>query len=714
MTKAELVIEIIKKMESNGFKKSDIKIVKKAIKFAELKHINQKRKSGDPYIIHPLETAINLINWNSDIDTIVAGILHDVIEDTNTSKEEIEEMFNKEVANMVDIVSKVSKFSEKNRNDGIKEIKKNGDDYVMRMMMSIIEDPRAIIVKLADRLHNMKTIQFLTNDKQIKIATETMNIYANIAGRFGFYDIKTELQDLSFKVLFPTRYATIKNNLDTYIKNTQSTWNEITNQIESLIKKSGIKCTIKKRIKGIYSINKKLDSGKSLRQLNDIFANRIIIDGSAEDCYRILGLIHINYIVIPNLFKDYISSPKLNLYQSLHTTISTNNAYIEIQIRNKEMDYVANYGIASHWMYKEKKDTKNNNELLFELMSDVIDDDKKEEKKIIKVKEISENRVFDILILNNNEWIICNDSLSLLDIAYKYNKNDFLTLSSVIVNNEKVPFYYKVKSGDAIKFNYSTIIRVQEKWLKYVSSLECKETIQKYFIEFEKSKNIECQDYLEKIKNEYGDDFIGENELKARLLKVGFESFYNFVQKHKAGEGKEILEPLFRKRTPSRQEYKFIRENVNNKNGKNVLYFKGLEGVSYKSINYPKCCSKIPNINCVAVMEDKKKISIHNVDCPIGDKYKKRYMLTWNDEILEMFPRLFNCEFSFECSKDYVNKIFIFLLEQKITPESILTKKVDADTMHISFKSKFENVKEVYFLFKRMYEKYNLKNLKIV
>lgn len=713
MNKNELTLEIIKKLESNGFKKSDIKIIKKAIKFAELKHINQKRKSGEPYIIHPLETALNLINWNSDLNTVVAGILHDIIEDTNTSKEEIERNFNKEVANMVDIVSKVSKFSEKNRGNEIKEIKKNGDDYVMKMMLSITEDTRAIIVKLADRLHNMKTIQFLTNDKQIKIATETMNIYSNIAGRLGLYDIKTELQDLSFKVLYPTKYASIKNKLDTYVTNTQNVWNEITNQIESLIKRSGLKCTIKKRIKSIYSINKKLDEGKSLRQINDIFANRVIIDGSAEDCYKVLGLIHINYIIIPNLFKDYISSPKLNLYQSLHTTISSNNSYIEIQIRNKEMDYAANYGIASHWMYKEKTVFKNNTELLYELMGDVLEDEKREEKKS-KVKKISENRVFDILILNSNEWTICNDSLSLLDIAYKYNKNDFLTLSSVIVNNEKVPLYYKVKSGDAIKFNYSTIIKVEEKWLKYASLLECRETIQKYFIDLENSKNVEFEEYLNKIKNKYGNDFVGENELKARLLKVGFESFYDFVSKYKVEKNQELLEPLFRKKSPTKQEYKFIQENIYSKNGKNVLYFKGLEGVSYKGINYPSCCSKIPNINCVGVMEEKKKISIHNTDCEVGKKAKKRYMLTWNEEILKMFPRMFNCEFSFECSKDYINRIFIFLLEQKITPESILTKKIDADTMHISFKSKFENVKDVYFLFRRIDEKYNLKNLKII
>ena len=717
----KLTNKVVQNCKNIKIKNNDINKIKKAIEFADKKHLNQKRKSGEPYIIHPLNTALNLIEWSMDVDCIIAGILHDIIEDTNTTKEEIENLFNKDVADIVETVSKVSNISKKNRSKKIREsIGEREIDYHLKVMMSINSDYRAIIVKLADRLHNMQTINFLPHEKQLKIAQETMDIYANVAGRLGLYKIKTELLDLSFKTLFPTRADIIENNLNTFIDENKQKWDLITNEIENLISKTNINFSTQKRIKGIYSIYKKLSVGKNIDEINDIFANRIIIDGSPEECYKVLGLIHINFLSIPGTFKDYISSPKLNMYQSLHTTIRYENIFIEIQIRTKDMDFEANQGIASHWQYKEKNNsTKNKDVLIRNLMGDLLSRQNYQIDNRKIIKDIFISKVFDVLILNNNKWMIANESLTILDLAFKYNQNEFLMLSSINVNEQKVNFSYTLKPGDIIKFNYSTIIKVKKDWLKNITIDEAKKAVNNYYKNIENDNKELIDKFIKDIQNKLGKNFVGLDELKGKILRnFNIDTLSEFIEicKNEKIEYSDILEICSKSKDNDESLIK-IATKINKITPKNILYFKGLEAVSYKSISYPKCCSKIPNVECVAIMEERKKIYIHSHECNKINNGKKRFMLTWDNDKLKKYPRLFNCKISFSCLENILNKVISFISNSNIKIESFISYKNKNDyirSTNIEMTLELSDIKKVYNLINSLNKSFNLSNIKII
>lgn len=281
-----------------------------------------------------------------DVPTIITGLLHDVLEDTDCSNELLEKKFGKNILEMVQIVSKVSKISGENRSKQIYD--NDNSEYIIRVIMSISKNLRPIIVKIADRMHNMLTITHLKREKQLRIANETFSIFANIAGRLGLYQQKTQLLDLAFSVLEPEKYKNTKEAINKLLKQNRDSLNSISTQIREILNETKINYFFIERVKGVYSVYKKIEKGINIHDVNDIFAVRIVVDGDEVTCYQILGLIHINFTFMPNTFKDYISSPKLNLYQSLHTTITYRKVMLEIQIRNELMDKLANYGIAAH------------------------------------------------------------------------------------------------------------------------------------------------------------------------------------------------------------------------------------------------------------------------------------------------------------------------------------------------------------------------------
>ena len=327
------------------------------------------RKSGEPYILHPLEAAIFLCEWKMDANTIIAGLLHDVLEDTQTTEKESGDRFGADVLAMGVGVTKVSTVTNENRS---KENKKKvyTNESLMKVLLSISTDLRIIIIKLADRLHNMNTISHLNAEKQKRIAKETFDVFANIAGRIGMYDLKTTLLDLSFAVLYTKEYEKTKIETEEYIQKNQNKVDEFNQTIIKLLRNDNIKVELKTRVKGIYSTNKKLIFEKiRVKDVYDIFASRIIISGTQLDCYKILGMAHLNFTFLSKRFKDYISRPKLNLYQSLHTIIVYKGIYIELQIRNQEMDEISSFGLAAHWRYKERK--SNSSEVINKIVNQV-------------------------------------------------------------------------------------------------------------------------------------------------------------------------------------------------------------------------------------------------------------------------------------------------------------------------------------------------------
>ena len=391
---SDLRKELIDKL--NYLDKDEIKIIEQAIDYAYSKHEGQYRKTGEEYIIHPLSVAIILTTIKADKDTIIASLLHDVLEDTPTPKEELENLFGKTVANLVDGVTKINSINVSTENEYL-------TNYYKKIIVGMSEDVRVIIIKLADRLHNMRTLYAIPVDRQKLKAKETLEILAPIAHRLGMHKIKSELEDLSLKYSKPDVYYDVVEKLNNTKIEREECVSKMMDEVSTLLKNNGIKHEIKGRAKSIYSIYKKLDKGRSFSDIYDLLAIRILVD-KEQECYLALGLIHSKYKPVSKRFKDYIAMPKTNLYQTLHTTVfGLDGNLFEIQIRTYDMDEIAENGIASHWAYKEHKNAalemQNITEQKLQFYKSIIE--LNEEKM---TNEDFVNRVKDE-VLNNNIYV---------------------------------------------------------------------------------------------------------------------------------------------------------------------------------------------------------------------------------------------------------------------------------------------------------------------
>ena len=465
--------------------------IKKAYYYAKDKHQGQLRKSGEDYIVHPLATAIILTDVYADKATICAGLLHDVIEDCNTTKAEISEEFGEEIAELVYGVTKISKINFSTENEALVE-------YYKKIIVGMSEDVRVIIIKLADRLHNMRTLWALPEVKQKKIAKETLEILAPIAHHLGINKIKSELEDLSLRYLKPDVFYDIAEKLNnTKLERDQAVADMLTS-VSNLLNAHGIKHEIKGRSKSIYSIYRKLEKGRKFNDIYDLLALRALVD-TEQDCYTALGIIHSKYRPIPKRFKDYIAMPKPNGYQSLHTTVFGIDGYLfEIQLRTKEMDEVAENGVASHWSYKENKNLK-------DTVKSSTDEKLQFFKSIIELNEdkmSSEDFVNSVKneILNNNIYVFTpmGDVFELpkgstpIDFAYRVHTRVGETTVGALVNNNMVPLNYQLQNNDIVKIitNKNSPGPSQE-WLNIVASTQARNKIRAYFTKNEKERYID-------------------------------------------------------------------------------------------------------------------------------------------------------------------------------------------------------------------------------
>ena len=433
---------------------SDITMVEKAHRLADGAHKEQKRKSGEPYIVHPLCVANILAELELDKESIVAGLLHDVVEDTHYTLEDIEEMFSEEVALLVDGVTKLTKI-----NYAMDKVELQAEN-LRKMFLAMAKDIRVILIKLADRLHNMRTLQYQQEEKQKEIAKETMDIYAPIAQRLGISKIKVELDDLSLKYLRPDVYQDLTEKIATKRSERQAYIDNIVAEVEDHMKEATVETKVEGRIKHFFSIYKKMvNQNKTLDEIYDLFAVRIIVN-SLKDCYAALGIIHEMYKPVPGRFKDYIAMPKPNMYQSLHTTlIGPNGAPFEIQIRTFEMHRTAEYGIAAHWRYKEGNDSKGTTT-------------SSEEEKLTWLRQVlewqrdlSDNKEF--LSLVKDDFNLFSDSVytftptgdvktlpngsNTVDFAYNIHSAVGNKMVGARVNGKLVPIDYVLQNGDRVE-----------------------------------------------------------------------------------------------------------------------------------------------------------------------------------------------------------------------------------------------------------------------
>lgn len=617
----------------------DISLIEKAYRVAADAHKDQKRKSGEPYIIHPLCVAIILADLELDKESIAAGLLHDVVEDTVMTEEELTEEFGPEVSLIVSGVTKLAQL--KYSADKVEEQAEN----LRKMFLAMAKDIRVILVKLADRLHNMRTAQYWSPETQKKKARETMDIYAPIAQRLGISKIKVELDDLSLKYLEPDAYYELVQKVSMKREQRQEFVDAIVKEVTRHIHQAGIEADVNGRIKHFFSIYKKMvNQHKTLDQIYDLFAVRIIVE-TVKDCYAALGVIHEMYKPIPGRFKDYIAMPKANMYQSLHTTlIGSNGQPFEIQIRTFEMHRVAEYGIAAHWKYKEASDGKK--------------PEVQEEEKLVWLRQIlewqrdmSDNKEFMNLLKNDLD--LFSDSVycftptgevknlpagsTPIDFAYSIHSAVGNKMVGARVNGKLVTIDYKINNGDRIEIITSQNSKGPSRdWLNVVKSTQAKNKINQWFKNELKEDNIlkgkdllsgyckarginlaslQKQEYMDAIMRKYGfrdwDSVlaaIGHGALKEGQIVNKMQELYDRDHK-KEMTNEEVLASIAENNAANAQSG--VNKPILMKSKSGIV----VKGIADLSVRFSKCCSPVPGDEIVGYVTRGRGISIHRTDC---------------------------------------------------------------------------------------------------
>ena len=612
---------------------TDVSMIEKAYKLAVKAHGDQRRKSGEPYIIHPLWVAIILADLEMDKETIAAGMLHDVVEDTKFTEEDIRREFGDEVALLVDGVTKLGRLSYSS--DKLEVQAEN----LRKMFLAMAKDIRVIIIKLADRLHNMRTLQFMTPAKQKEKAKETMDIYAPIAQRLGISKIKTELDDLALKYSQPEVFYDLVNQINARKTEREEFVEQIVEEVSTHMKNANIKAEVNGRVKHFFSIYKKMvNQDKTVDQIYDLFAVRIIVE-SVKDCYAALGVIHEMYTPIPGRFKDYIAMPKPNMYQSLHTTLmSSVGQPFEIQIRTEEMHKTAEYGIAAHWKYKESNDGKKSVEA-------------QEEEKLSWLRQIlewqrdmSDNREFLNLIKGDldlfAEDVYCftpqGDVKNLpngstpIDFAYAIHSAVGNKMVGARVNGKLVNIDYKIQNGDRIEIMTSQNSKGPSRdWLNIVKSTQAKNKINQWFKkEFKESNIIRGKDmiatycraksinvaniiqpkYQEIVQKKYG--FKDWDSVLAAIghggLKEG-QVVNRLVEEYGKDHRQAITDEVVLERVAEAAKNK-----VHIAKSKSGIVVKGIDDMA---VRFSRCCNPVPGDEIVGFVTRGRGLSIHRTDC---------------------------------------------------------------------------------------------------
>ena len=599
------------------------KLFVKAIEVAETSHKDQFRASGDPYIVHPYEVCKSLIDLKLDTETVITGLLHDVIEDTEYSKDQLNKIFGKSIASLVDGLTKIDFLEEKK----ITRSEKEAENF-RKLLISTVKDIRVLIIKLADRLHNIKTIHFFKDvEKRKRVSNETLLIYAPLAERLGFENWKSTLENISFKNLHPDIYNRINDKIDNTFKNLENSFKELEKITNSFISKENIQAEIHYRKKAPYSIWKKINKRNSdLNSISDIAAVRIITK-STRDCYKVLGIIHRNFSAKIGRTKDYISNPKPNGYRSIHTDIIFNNKVFEIQIRSRAMHMIAENGIAAHWRYKYLNKDENDQNMYSWLRDAVNYVEEKNEKHLILNK--TSQQFFDEQIYvfspKGELYTLPVDSTP-VDFAYTIHTDIGDRCSGAKVNGLDVPLKTKLFSGDQVEIILNDKTTISPLWIRFVKKEKVREKIRHFFRskrrrEFEKlGKDI--LKYLAKLKN------ISETEnLYAKILSHTDFKYQNKLFEN-VGRGflsRKDLNDLFKD-----LENNFVKKLFTKDPNPRINVSKYENGIA---VNYATCCSPISGDNIISVMSYGRGLVVHNTICDSLGYYHKDnfYRSNWGN-----------------------------------------------------------------------------------
>ncbi|MCR1808849.1 RelA/SpoT family protein [Haploplasma modicum] len=626
--------------------------IEKAYILARNSHQGQLRKSGEPYITHPVAVAIILANLGSGPNTLQAALLHDVVEDTSVTLIDLSKEFGKDVAFIVDGVTKLTKLE-------FHDAPSQADNH-QKMLIAMAKDIRVILIKIADRLHNMRTLDSMPPENQIRIAKETLEIYAPIAHKLGLFVIKAELEDRALKYAEPAKYYEVSRLIQSKKDEREESINNITGVIDKLLKENGLtNYKIKGRIKNIYSIYKKMYiNNRSFEDIYDLLAIRIIVD-KVESCYQSLGLIHANFTPIPRRFKDYIAVPKPNLYQSLHTTVLFNDGTLfEVQIRTKEMDDVAELGVAAHWAYKENKNYSKEREQfemaqklkwygeLLKMSEDIDDISSGSEEFVESVKgDILGANVY--VFTPKGEVIELPKGATPIDFAYRIHSDVGNKMVGATVNNKIVSLDSELKTGDivSVRTNKSSF-GPSESWLKIAKSNHAKHKIKSFLnkknaeILAETGKDIILRELNNnKISEDITDEFVREHFSKNGVRNL--EDLYVEIAKNNISAktiiAKIVGTEINKEQYLQRQMEKTTRA-IHSTSETGVI----VEGLTNPQIKLGSCCFPIPGDNILGYVSKVGGIVVHDINCPnvISLDQKRKIEVYWAAKVDRKFPTL--------------------------------------------------------------------------
>ncbi len=689
--------------------KAEVDLIQKAYVWSARLHRNQLRKSGLPYLSHPLEVAGILTELKTNEPTIAAGLLHDTIEDCGVTKEILEKEFGEEVANLVDGVTRVGKISRASK----PEIQA---EYLGKMILAMAKDIRVVLIKLADRLHNMRTLDFLPEDKQREIAEETLEIYAPIAHRLGIYWIKTELEDLSFRFLKPEIYYRLVEEVSKIAHKRQDYINRVQEILKKKLKEAGLDCEVQGRLKHYYSIYQKMEKQKlSLNEITDIYGFRILTK-TIRECYEALYVIHSFWAPVPGKIKDYIALPKPNLYQSLHTTvIGPEGERIEIQIRTYEMHKVAEEGIAAHWRYKEKPSLiEEDNEEHFSWLKRLVEfkeelSDPHQFLETVK-SDLFPDEVF--VFTPKGELKVFPKGATPIDFAYAIHTELGNHCAGARVNNRLVPLSYQLESGDVVEIITSKDAHPVKAWLDLAVTARAKTKIQHWLHTQEVKKARELgREILETELLKFDlhlSELIRSGKLDQVAKKFNFSDYKKLLEAvgfSKISRGKVLAQLVpkdqLRRLAPARARKKaipLVEEEKERKAKKGIV----IKSASDPLIELAPCCQPLPGEDIVAYLMEDSGLIVHRADCP---------------RILELDPeKIFPARWSARVKGTFFATIEVISTDQKgllhrmsgiITKEGINISKAMVRTTTdqkavATFEMEIRNVKELYRVINRL------------
>ena len=687
-------IEDVMAVAKKNNRHADIKLIKRAYDFAKQKHGEQSRKSGEPYIIHPVQVAYILATLGLDASTISAALLHDVIEDTDVTLQDLSKEFSEEIAGMVDGVTKLGQLNYSSKEE------EQVENY-RKMFLAMGKDIRVILIKLSDRLHNMRTLKYLSRDRQIANARETMDLYAPLANRLGVYSLKWELEDLSFKYLYPEEYRELVEGIDKKREERLKFIELIMDEIRAQLKKQKIEAEITGRAKHLYSIYRKMQrDNKSLDQIYDLFALRIIVN-SVKDCYAALGVVHELYNPMPGRFKDYISVPKPNMYQSLHTTlIGPKGTPFEVQIRTWDMHRIAEYGIAAHWAYKEasflggKKANVTVDQDKLSWLRETLEwqkdmQDPQEFLNTLKT-ELFEDEVY--VFTPKGKIQVLPRGATPIDFAYSIHEEIGNHMTGCKINSKMMPIVTTLKNGDIVEIITSEKSKGPSRdWLKFIKSSTAKTRIQQWFKKNERAENIEKgKDILEKeikkigipyselSKSEYVNAAIERykfNGIDDMYASIGFgaitpnkiisKMLEEYRKTHKEDDVEEKIEELSKQKA------------VRRKTPDTGIIVKGIDNCLVK---LSKCCNPVPGDEIVGYITKGRGVSVHRKDCKnvkelLSEENRMIDVSWYNDK-----PSAYNVDIAvFSNDRDGLLADIIAVIASQKTPLMAVTSKVSKE-----------------------------------